>query len=115
MNGALDAQDSEGNSSFEAVPAGTISARSIGRFRSVLAPEEIRFIELATATARGTYGYPTEIPRPEMKHPLGFYGRYLPENLARLGGWMVNDVIARRRGTDVPESRLSTEGAESHE
>ncbi len=111
MDGALDARDSDGNSSFESVPAGTISSRSIGRFRSVLSAEEIRYIELATSRYSSAFGYERENPPPVVSSSAGFYGRYLPSNTARLLGWMANDVVARRRGTDVPENRLAPDGA----
>lgn len=104
MDGAIDAQDSEGNSSFETFAPGTISPRSIGRFRSVLSPQEIRFIEMATSPWMKRLGY--EQDRPAVPD-LSFRASYLPVNLARLGGWMVAATLDRARGNEVPERRLN--------
>ena len=105
MDGAFDA-DAEGNSSFEEVPVGTISTRSIGRFRDILSPSEIRFIEDVARGPLETHGY--QPVRPGVG--LGYQLRYLPESYLRMRLWMIRDAGQRRRGAEVPMARLRPEG-----
>ena len=60
MKGAPDHGDIGGNSSFENFEPGTISTRSIGRFRKVLDPKDIAFIQTATGRDMVQFGYPLE-------------------------------------------------------
>jgi hypothetical protein len=46
-----------GNSSYGSIPTGTISTRSVGRYREVLDPHAIRFIEARAGTAMRRHGY----------------------------------------------------------
>ena len=51
MEGARDHRDGGGNSSFGDVDTSTISTKAIGRYRTVLSPFELRFIELVAGRA----------------------------------------------------------------
>ena len=49
-----------GNSSYGQIPEGTISTSSIGRFRTVLRPAEIAFIQEVAGRVMAAHGYPLE-------------------------------------------------------
>jgi hypothetical protein len=57
MGGAPDHNDVGGNSSFEPVPAQTISTRSVGRFRKVLEPREIAYLQAVCSRPMARFGY----------------------------------------------------------
>jgi hypothetical protein len=86
-----------GNSSYGAIPEGTISTASIGRYRSVLRPEEIRFVESRAGSVMTRLGY--ELDRPAVNairyglvdHPL---------NRAKMLAWGLREWSYDRLGRD---------------
>lgn len=109
MNGAPDDQSGEGNSSFGTLAPGTISTRSIGRFTEVLTPAEIAFVQRTCRRAMGRHGYRL-VPVSWSPRARARYWGTLPLGAARLGGWLVNDGRARRRGEPIPTDRLEPAG-----
>lgn len=106
MRGAPEHGETGGNSSFTRFEPGVISTRSIGRYRKVLAGEEIAFIQLCARGGMRHFQYtPDALPfsRAERAH---FYTKFLPTNLLRLAGWLALDRYQMRRGIPVPDSRL---------
>jgi hypothetical protein len=105
MEGAESFRDEGGNSSYGSRPAGTISSDSIGRYRSVLSPSQIDFVNLKAAALMERLGY---APDP-IAHTLG---RWIgpaahPIEMLRFHSWRGRDAVQRRRpGSGVPEYRL---------
>ena len=98
MRGA-DAFRDGGNSSYGSLPEGTISTSSIGKFRSVLSPTDIAFVDSLAGTVMERHGYARE---PVGWKPLGRL-RYAaigwPLNVAKLGAWRLRerayDIVGR--------------------
>lgn len=110
MNGAPEHRDRGGNSSFGDVAPRTISTRAIGRFKDVLPPSELAFIELIAARQLAALGYELAEPDLAPSTRVRFYAWELPANLVRLVGWLVQTRIDRWRRPGVPASRLSSPG-----
>lgn len=98
MAGAPRHRDTGGNSSYGQHETGQISARSIGRFRKVLSPSEVAFMQSYARREMLAYGY---YPAPiawSLSNRLQFIFVDWPVNLARLIGWRALDAIHERRG-----------------
>lgn len=96
-----------GNSSFGSFAPRTISASAVGRYRTVLRPEEVTFIELAAGGHMRRLGYSVEGlargPFPLRALPS------LASDLFRLVAWRA--MVGERRGRrhEVPAARLRPE------
>jgi hypothetical protein len=94
-----------GNSSFGQFEPGSISTKSIGRYRSVLTAEEVAFVQRCAGSLMHAYGYEKDdvgmTPRQSLRYCAG-----MPVNAARLSGWLATDAWQRRRGATVPASRM---------
>jgi hypothetical protein len=104
MQGVPDRDDFSGNSSFESFAPGVISTRSIGRYRTVLAPREVAFIQHCASRAMQRAGYdlaPVELTARERS---AFRAVDLPVGWSRLLGWLAADRLRADEG--VPERRL---------
>jgi hypothetical protein len=107
MSGAPRHRKTGGNSSFTKFEPGTISTRSIGRFRQVVAESDIAFIQTTLGQEMITFDY---IPESVQMSPVSqayFYLGALPVNLVRMAGWLTIETIAQRRGRNVPASRFT--------
>jgi hypothetical protein len=107
MGGAPDHGAIGGNSSFGRIDPGTISTRSIGRYRAVLEPEAIASIQMSCGRNMKDYGYfagPTGMSRRER---AAFMIKDFPLTSIRIAGWITIDRINERRGRTVPERRLA--------
>jgi hypothetical protein len=107
MNGASDHTETGGNSSFGDVDPRTISTSAIGRYRTVLSPLEIRFIELVAGRAMRSLGYRRERPRLSARERVRFIGRVLPEQLLRMAIEVGRTRIELKRGVPRPASRFA--------
>lgn len=106
MKGAPEHGDQGGNSSFDQFEPGTISTRSIGRFRKVLSKRQITFIQTCAGRDMVTFDYQLEHVQLTMNERLLFNVVDFPVNLARLVGWITIDRISEMRGKTVPTHRL---------
>jgi len=106
MGGVPEQKDRAGNSSFGDVEPGSISTRAIGRFRQVLSPSELAFIQLVAARELSTMKYERAEIRLSPKDKLRFYALDLPVQLIRMIGWMSLAWLRRRRGVRVPASKV---------
>lgn len=106
MKGAPDHGDIGGNSSFENFQPGTISTRSIGRFRKVLDQRDIAFIQTCVKQDMIEFDYAMEPIQFSPGDRSMFYLRDLPLNLMRLGGWLTLTKVGDKKGRGVPEHRL---------
>jgi hypothetical protein len=105
--------DSGGNSSFSDMQPGTISARAIGRFRSVLAPADVLFMQLTARRGMDVMGYDRQRTLLSPRAAARFLLWDLPVNSARMIGWMAKAHLRERRGVRVPQSRLEHLGKEA--
>lgn len=106
MQGAKRFREQGANSSYGSRAAGVISTDSIGRFRSVLAPGKVSYIELVAGKAMDKLGYERQ------GYALGAVGAVrfgvadIPLESARLAAWRVRAAIEHRRGRPLPAYRL---------
>lgn len=106
MGGVPEQKDRAGNSSFGDVEPGSISTRAIGRFRQVLSPSELAFIELVAGRELSAMGYERAEIHLTPSEKLRFYALHLPVQLMRMTGWMSLAWLHRRRGVRVPASKI---------
>ena len=102
----VDHGDAGGNSSFEDFQPGTISTRSIGRFRKVLDKRDIAFIQACAKRYMKAFDYSMESLNFSFADRSEFYLLDLPLNLVRLGGWLTQNKITAKNSRKVPEHRL---------
>ena len=105
MKGAPDHGEVGGNSSFENFEPGTISTKSIGRFRTVLDPQHIAFIQTATGRDMVSFDYPLEPVQLSSGDRAKYYLVDLPKNYIRMAGWIAVNNLANKRGRGVPKHR----------
>ena len=108
MGGAGD-HAGRGNSSFGDVETNAISTRAIGRYRQVLTPSEIAFVELVARRTMTRAGYQREGSGLRGVDRVRFDVWDLPFQLARMAGWILTERRHRRRGVEVPEGRILEE------
>jgi hypothetical protein len=109
MQGAEAFRDEGGNSSFEQHEPGTISARSIGRYRKYLKPQAIAFIQQVAGQEMLAYAYSLD----PIDLPGGAHMRYrlldVPLNLARLALWTGREKWFDQAGRSIPAARMLKE------
>lgn len=98
MEGASDFRDAGGNSSYAPHAAGTISTSSIGRYRAVLAPADIAFIQDQAATEMARHGYASEPVPMASRARLGYALVRRPGNWLRMVGWRAREWLYDRIG-----------------
>lgn len=106
MSGAAEYRDSGGNSSFEKIAPGTISTKSIGRYRSVITPGELSYIQIFAGKEMKTLGYELEPIHFPIKDQLSHIGE-IPINAARMMAWMTLTDIKIKRGEPIPPHRMA--------
>jgi hypothetical protein len=109
MQGGPEHRERGGNSSFGGLEPGVISTRPVGRFREVLSPKEIAFIQLVAGRVMKAFGYALEPVQMSLRLWIEFYLFYLPYNFARLVGWTGLMKFRIKRGIQIPARRLSEE------
>jgi hypothetical protein len=82
-----------GNSSFERFEPGIISTRSIGRYRSVLSPHQIQFIQMCAGRGMAAFGYARDRAPTKLADRLAFYLAQLPVGMVRMRGWMAVEKL----------------------
>ena len=80
-----------------------------GRYRQVLTPSEIAFVELVARRAMTRAGYQREGSGLRGVDRVRFVVWDLPFQLARMAGWILTERRHRRRGVEVPEGRILEE------
>jgi len=113
MKGAETFRDEGGNSSFEQHGAGTISTRSIGRYRSFLSKEDIGFIQWTAGNKMRAYDYTLDPVRLSGKKQITFPMVTIPLNLARMAAWNGREAMLDRSGREIPSDRIVSEGVEA--
>lgn len=101
MGGAASFREGGGNSSYGRRAAGTISRASVGKYREVLTPRQIEFIELLAGDLMRRLGYETETA----PGALGTLAH--PIEIARYHAWSWWEAAKERRpGRGIPEYRI---------
>lgn len=101
-----------GNSSYGARASGSISADSVGRFRTVLSPRQITVTERFARREMELFGYAPDHPRLGAAARARLRAADVPIETARLLAWRLREWRRDRRGRPVPAYRLLTvEGA----
>jgi Sulfotransferase family len=106
MEGAQDFRDQGSNSSYGARAAGVISTDSIGRYRDVLSPRQIAFMQMVAGRAIRRMGYEVHIPGLARRDRLQYLAVDLPLELARLAAWHAHNSVRNRTGRPLPTYRL---------
>lgn len=113
MDGAAGFREQGGNSSYGRREVGAISSDSIGRFRDVLSPKQITFIDRAAAGPMQRMGYAAE----GVKLPVSDLLRYSladrPVNTGALIAWRLREGLLQRVGHRLPDRRLIPDGPRS--
>jgi hypothetical protein len=105
MEGAPDFRE-RGNSSYGRRDPGIISTGSIGRFRDILSPRQIAFIQMLAGKEMSSFGYepePVSLPRRQSLR-LALFD--LPVESARLMLWSARERVRDRMGRPLPGYRL---------
>ncbi|MEJ2750556.1 MAG: hypothetical protein P8183_22025, partial [Anaerolineae bacterium] len=105
MTGAPRYYKEGANTSFEEVKPGVISTRSIGRFRQVISPWEIAFIQTFAGRFMTEFGYELEPVRLSAKARLAYLAA-LPMGLIRMARWLAVDKFFETRGRPVRQHRV---------
>ena len=105
MQDAPDHSAIGGNSSFGQLAPGSISTRSIGRYRSVLRPSDVAFIQRWAGGLMAAHGYVKDDVTMTPKESLRFCAE-IPVDAARLSGLLASEAWHRKRGATVPASRM---------
>lgn len=100
--------DQHGNSSFGSFEPGAISTRPIGRYREILTPRQIAFIQACAGREMRAHDYAPMPVRLSTRDRTAFYTADLPAGWARLAGWTVAQRINEWRDGGAPEQRLTS-------
>jgi hypothetical protein len=111
MDGARDFRDRGANSSYGSRRPGAIATDSIGRYRDVLTPGQIAFVERVAAGPMARLGYQPDRQPLVAKAAAHFAVVDLPVESARLLGWRARTALLDRRGRPLPAYRLVPEAA----
>lgn len=111
MGGAPSLTDKGFNSSYGPVEGIQISTTSIGRFRSVLRPGQVAFVQLVARDEMSRHGYPCDPVELSTVARLGYGCGRVPLELARMTAWKARELIRDRRGRPVPEYRIVEAGS----
>jgi hypothetical protein len=110
MQGAPEFAGRGSNSSYGQRTPGAITTTSVGRFRDVLSPRQIAFVQWLARDEMAHFGYePDPVPLPVLGR-VQFALETVPVENARLLAWRVREAVRDRRGRPVPAYRL-VEGA----
>lgn len=108
MDGAPEHRDQGGNSSFGKFEPGTISTKSIGRYREVLTKSDIAFIQKIARNDMRKFEYSSESILMNPGERLRYAFVKFPMNLARMSIWYFLEKNKQRKGIFVPEYRLTS-------
>lgn len=106
MEGEVEYRDSGGNSSFSKIQPGTISTQPIGRYRQVLTPFELKFIQRFAGPLMEQFDYSLENVHLTLKQKIGFYGWFLPQYFIRMVAIHMLSTVLFYRKEPVPASRF---------
>lgn len=106
MKGAKKFREQGSNSSYGDRKPGVISTSSIGRFRDVLSPRQIAFIQGQAEAEMVEFDYALEEIELSVRDRAHFLLADLPLNQALLLAWRVRTAIRNNRGRRLPDYRI---------
>lgn len=109
MHGAENFRDEGGNSSYGNRQPGQISTSSIGRYRQMLSPQAIAFIQTAARRQMLALDYEMKPVHWSTRERLRFTLFEWPLNMARLLAWHYREVYYDRTGRVLPDRRIIDE------
>ncbi len=109
MKGAEQFADEGGNSSYGQYEPGRISTRSIGRYREVLSPRQIAFMQMTSAAEMADFGYDLDRIKLSLLDGLLFTFLDIPVNYVRMAVWRVRESFLNRIGRALPSYRIIKE------
>lgn len=109
MRGARKFRDEGSNSSYGERKPGVISTSSIGRYRQVLSPMQIAFIQRRAAQAMQRYDYAADPVQLTGRDRLLFALVELPLNQLLFNAWRVRDALQNITGRRLPDYRIVPE------
>ncbi|HEY0605029.1 MAG TPA: sulfotransferase [Herpetosiphonaceae bacterium] len=98
MEGAPTHRNKGGNSSYGKGKPGQISTGSIGRFRQVLSPRDLAFMQAYVGREMRAYGYTPEPLQLSLVDRALLLGVDWPAHLARIAAWHVLEAFRNRMG-----------------
>lgn len=106
MKGSQRLLEKGSNSSYGKRRPGTISTDSIARYRKILQPADIAFIQSLSFKEMNKYGYTLD----ELDFSTSEYLRYFlldwPINLIRMLAWTTKETVLDLKGRSLPARRL---------
>jgi hypothetical protein len=93
------------NSSFDPVPPGVISTRSVGRYASALSPRTVSYVETLCGPLMESFGYESETRKLGLSESMRHYGDVI-DGAVRIPAWLIRERYQERRAT-VPDHRLA--------
>jgi hypothetical protein len=111
MEGAPRLLEQGSNSSYGRRRSGVIATDSIGRFRQVLTPRQIAFVERLAGNEMAHFDYARESVRLPPATRIWFTVATVPLETARSTAWRARDARMHRAGRPVPSYRLVHESA----
>lgn len=106
MDGAPSLTSKGFNSSYGPVEGVQISTSSIGRYRTVLDPGQVAFVQLVAHDEMARHGYECEPIELNGLAKLTHWAGHVPLELARMTAWRAREAVRDRRGRPVPEYRI---------
>jgi hypothetical protein len=103
MDGVPRFREQGSNSSYGRRDPGVISTESIGRFREVLSPREIAFVQMLAKNEMASFGYETDRLSLLVPQRIRFATGDLPLQFARVLVWRSREMIRNRTGRAVPD------------
>ncbi len=114
MSGEMEFRNSGGNSSFNKIQPGTISTRSIGRYRDVLTPYETLFTQHLCAGIMRIFSYPLDEVKLTLNQKIKYYGWFLPILYLRMTAYNFIRALLAMRKNLAPANRFVDGRAESY-
>lgn len=106
MKGSPRLLDKGSNSSYGKRKPGTISTDSIARYRKILQPADIAFIQSLSFKEMKKYGYAVDDLNFSTKEQLRYLLLDWPINLTRMLVWTAKESVLNLRGRSLPARRL---------
>lgn len=106
LQGATKYQKNKGNSSFEKIEPGVISKKPVGRYKTVLSPAEIAFIQFFTRKLLKEFDYQIENNHFSFKEKINNFLPFFSKQLVRMLRWLASSTISMNHPR-VPENRFN--------
>jgi hypothetical protein len=109
MEGAQQFRDEGGNSSYGQREPGKISSSSVGKFRQILSPRQVAFLQLFSKNSMKAHGYEPDPVHFSLVDWIRFVFFEFPFDILRMIVWWLRESILNRVGRDLPSERVVPE------